>query len=229
MSCTPRFLLAALALAIVIPLAGCVPTPGQAGAAGSQGPAGETGPKGEKGDTGASGATGATGARGATGATGAAGPSGAAGGATGPAGPQGVQGIPGPIGAPGSGESALFYRSTSVSVLPGDEFPFNMAGPSNAPGITNAGGVITLAKAGIYRVSIEVVTGGYGFLVLALDGARVDYTRFGGGSFMSITTLVDTPIDGTVLTLEPEPGGPFFYDDGLGTSATILVDLVAEH
>ncbi len=170
-----------------------------------------------------------TGARGATGATG---PSGAAGGATGPAGPQGAQGIPGaigPIGAPGSGESALFYRSTSVSVLPGDEFPFNMAGPSNAPGITNAGGVITLAKAGIYRVSVEVVNGGYGFLALALDGVKVDYTRFGTSVFMSITTLVEAPTDGTVLTLEPEPGGPFFYDDGLGTSATILVDLVKEN
>jgi hypothetical protein len=235
LSRTPKFLLAALALAIVIPLAGCVPTPGDAGAAGSQGPAGEAGVKGEKGDTGAPGAAGATGATGARGAAGATGASGAAGGATGPAGPagpqgiQGIQGVPGPIGAPGSGVSALFYRSTSVGVAPGDYFPFNMAVPSSSTGITNSGGVITLAKAGLYRVSVDVFNSGFGYLVLALDGVRVDYTRFGRTDFTSITTLVDVPTDGTVLTLVAEPGSSFFYDDSLDTSASILVDLVKEY
>jgi hypothetical protein len=234
MSRTPKFLLAALALAIVVPLAGCVPTPGEAGAVGSQGPVGEAGAKGEKGDTGATGSAGATGATGARGATGATGASGAAGGATGPAGPQGIQGLPGPIGpigAQGSGESALFYRTTTVSVPSGDMFPFDTAGPSSSAGITNSAGAITLAKAGLYRVSFAAVNANYGFVIVELDGTAIGYTRAGSNSSgpVAITTLVDVQSAGTVLTMTVEPGPSFDYFAFFNTSATILIDLVKEY
>ena len=236
MSRTPKFLLAALALAIVIPLAGCVPSNGQDGVVGSQGPAGETGPKGDKGDTGATGPAGATGATGSRGATGATGASGAAGGAAGPAGPQGIPGVAGstggtgPIGLPGSGESAVFYNTNVVAVLPGERFPFDQAGPNTSAGILGDGtGMFSIAQAGIYRVSFTVPNGVGGQLQVKINGALVDYTLVGtnqGDILISLSTLVDVPAVASTLELVNSSGSVFATNTSGSNVASIQIELV---
>jgi hypothetical protein len=241
---SPKFLLPVLALAIVVPLSGCaVPGPnGQEGATGAQGPAGEAGPKGDKGDTGAAGPAGATGATGARGATGATGPAG--GGVPGPAGPQGIPGVAGtagatgatgatgltgPVGLPGSGESALFYSLTSTTLPAGGVFPFDQNGPSTTANITSDGlGSITLAQAGIYAVDFSLYNSNSGFVQLNLDGVPVLHGQAGqntGSSIALLSTLIDVPADGTVLTLVAGSSG-FTYFGGFNTPASMLVTLV---
>jgi hypothetical protein len=140
-----RIFLGVVALALVVPLAGCGTT-GAAGPEGPAGPAGVQGADGKPGATGApgapgsTGATGATGARGADGADGAQGPAGAAGpaggpqGPAGPMGPQGLPGIPGPVGARG------VAGAPGAAGAPGQAGAVGPIGPQGGQGIPGAPG-----------------------------------------------------------------------------------------
>lgn len=226
---SPRYRISviAIAVALVLPLAGCV------GAEGPQGETGAQGPAGAQGETGAPGATGAQGPAGSsTGIKGAAGPKGATG-ATGPAGP------PGAPGASVSNESALFFaqmppdNATTVGVGQDVDFPQN--GPSTSTGIVRASAdSFTLTTPGVYRVSYQVSVDESGQLTLTLDGVDLGYTVTGratGTGLIGLTTLVETTGIGQVLTVRnsssfsaltitPLAGG------SAPSAATLLIELV---
>ena len=132
-----------------------------------------------------------------------------------------------------SGESALFYSTSPVYLLSGETFPFDESGPTTASGITNDGfGTVTLAKAGVYRVSVSAYNAVGGALEVSLDGIGLSYTRFGmtsGGTVSDTTTLVDAPTAGATLAMVAAPTWQFLYDPYMGTPATILIELVKEY
>ena len=226
-----RLLIAAIALALVVPLVGCAPQPGPAG---PQGEAGEQGPAGEPG---------------APGATGAPGPQGPAGsstgtrGATGPTGATGAPGPVGPVGAPGASaaaDSALFFAlmpgDNAARVSVGGDVDFPQNGPTTSTGIARStADSFTLGTPGVYRVSYQVSVIESGQLVLTLNGVELAYSLAGavnGTSQISLTTLVQTTSvnavltvrnpagNATALTITPIAGGTH------PSSATLLIELV---
>lgn len=230
-----RLSIAALALALVLPLVGCAAGPqGAPGVEGPAGSAGATGAPGPQGPSGPSGPTGSTGPRGASGPEG----------ATGVTGPQGVQGIPGVPGAPGadgSGESALFFAlmppDNAATVAVGADVQFPQDGPTTAPTVITrlTASQFLLTEIGVYRVSFQVSVNEPGQLILTLDGADLAYTVTGratGTTYITTTTLVQTTIvnqvltvrnpagNSTALTVTPLAGGT------RPVSATLLIDLV---
>jgi hypothetical protein len=228
-----RFFIAAITVALAIPLVGCAPQ-GEVGPAGPQGETGEQGPAGERGPAGATGPQGlpgsSTGTRGATGPAGPAGPAGA----PGPTGPAGA------TGATGSGDSALFFalmpsdNPATVAVGANVEFPQN--GPTTSTETVRLSpSSFQLGTPGVYRVSFQVPVTEAGQLVVALDGSELAYTVVGratGTAQISLTTLVETTTvdqaitirnpagNSTALTITPLAGGT------QSVGATLLIELV---
>lgn len=227
MSPRTRFSVIAIAVALVLPLAGC---------AGPVGPQGETGAQGSAGEQGETGATGPAGPQGpagsSTGIKGATGPKGATG-ATGPAGP------PGPSGASVSNESALFFAlmppDNAATVGIGQDVDFPQDGPTTTTGIIRAGAdSFVLATPGVYRVTYHVSVDEAGQLTVTLNGSELAYTVAGratGTSQINVTTLVETTTVNSVLTVRNASSYSALTVTPLagGTSpnsATLLIELV---
>ena len=220
-------LVVAIALALVIPLAGCAPEP-------------TVGPAGPQGDTGAQGPTGEPGPAGAAGPQGPAGSSTGVKGATGAKGATGLTGPPGPAGLPGGTDSALFFAlmppDNAATVGVGADVDFPQNGPSTSTGIVRASAdSFTLTTPGVYRVTYQVSVTEAGQLILTLDGTDLAYTVAGratGTSQISLTTLVQTSStaqvltvrnpagNSTALTITPLAGGT------RPSAATLLIELV---
>ncbi len=227
-----RLIVGALALALALPLAGCVQGP--VGPAGSAGDVGSQGAQGPSGAPGAPGATGSTGPRGANGDTGPAGPAG-------PPGALGAPGIPGPAGIDASDAAALFYAlmppDNAATVAAGTDVEFPQDGPSTTTtDITRLSSTaFALNTPGVYRVSFQVSVDEAGQLILTLDGFDLAYTVAGratGTSQINATTLVSTSVanevltvrnpagNSTALTITPLAGGT------RPVAATLLIELV---
>lgn len=235
-----KLTMAALAVALVVSLAGCAPGPqGLAGEDGAQGADGTSGATGLVGPTGPIGATGPAGPRGATGASGATGAAGATG-PTGPTGPPGLAGPAGPIGAPGadgSGELALFYAADpgqQGTVNPGTAVEFPTAGPTTTTSVVLLNpSTVLLAEIGVYQVAFRVPAFTRGQLVLNLNGVDLPYTMTGRetGTWIAATTLIETTVaDSQLQVMVPATGAPVGLMATAGgsevASATLLIEFV---
>ena len=187
---------------------------GGTGATGPEGPAGPPGSNGAQGPVGSTGPTGPAGAQGLPGDPGPAGPQGPAG-SVGPTGSVGATGATGPQGPAGSGIAAQFFAlmppDNAAVVAPGTDVSFPQDGP-NTDGVSIARISATefnLSQAGAYRVSFQVPVSEAGQLILTLDGADLAYTlvgRDGGLSQIVETTLIQTTVDDTILTVRNPAG-----------------------
>ena len=139
----------------------------------------------------------------------------------GPRGPRGPQGEPGPIGPQGpQGEAgtvlefAEFYSivadESGNTVFPGDDIVFSRDGANSGDGITRLTECsFVLSEAGTYQVQFVVSTSDAGQLILALNGAELEYTTVGRGiGFSQIVgaALVSTDTANAVLTVRNPAG-----------------------
>ncbi len=195
-------------------------TQGSTGARGPIGPMGPTGPQGAQGQPGPVGPVGPVGPQGIQGETGPVGPIGPQGiqgevGPTGPAGPQGIQGETGPAGPAGGVISfadfyALMPPDNSATVAPGTDVSFPQDGPNSGADITRLGAdSFNLGPIGTYHVMFQVSVTEAGQLLLALNGADLDYTVSGratGTSQIVGMALVQTTTENSVLTVRNPAG-----------------------
>jgi len=141
-----KLLLGVAAIALIIPLAGCVPSgvvgpAGPTGATGERGADGAQGVPGAKGATGETGPAGASGSQGATGPTGATGPAGASTGVAGPRGATGATGVAGPRGATGATGATGAVGPAGPRGLQGVQGTAGTNGLPGVPGIQGAQGI----------------------------------------------------------------------------------------
>lgn len=141
-------------------------------------------------------------------------------------------------GAPGSGESALFY-----AVMPGDnlapiaagaEVTFPHDGPSTSTHIVRVTPYdFQLTIAGTYRVSYQVPVIEPGQLAMSVQGVLLPYTTSGrdtGTSLIGLTTLIHVSA-GEMMTLRASGTNStsITISQGVGgatTVASLLIELV---
>lgn len=210
-----KLVLATIALALAIPLTGCVPS-GVTGPAGSNGAAGEQGPTGAAGSAGSIGSQGAPGVPGPAGLSGSAGPAGPAGqtGVTGPAGPggptgftgpAGPSGVTGPVGATGQAGATGAAGAAGPTGSEGPVGPEGAAGSASGTVMNGWRGTWTrvwstqargeLQKFTLERVGLEVVKDFE--LDIALDEKNKSGDAYGTGRTVKVGELFEVTTEVT--------------------------------
>ena len=135
--------------------------------------------------------------------------------AIGPVGPTGATGATGPQGEDGgvlgfADFYALMPPDNAATVAPGTDVSFPQNGPNSGTGISriNASS-FNLAEIGTYQVLFQVGVNEAGQLILALNGADLEYTVVGratGTSQIIEMAIVTTTTINSVLTVRNHAG-----------------------